>query len=170
MKMDNETMQQKSSLTYLAGLFVFAGVLITMENFSIIHGVSKHWPSLLLLLGMGLLLLFHRRRNLDPVLLWMGSFFMTLGVFFYYLNFTAWSQLSTLWPGFLGVAGISFLTVAGVKRSPLYAAFASAFLGLFVIMGLIFSVSVRLWPISFVVFGLSLLILEQLLQKQRRQE
>jgi len=165
-RFDNGDMQHKSPLTYLAGLFVFAGAVITLENFGILHGISGHWPILLALVGVGFILLFFQRQQLDPVLLWLGTFLAILSVFFYYLNLTAWSRLANQWPGFLGVAGVSFLSIAVAHRNPLYAALALVFLGLFVILGLVFSVSTRLWPLSFVVFGTSLLILDTLRQKR----
>lgn len=155
-------MQHKTTLTYLAGLFVFAGAVVTLENFDVLHGVTLHWPILLSLLGAGFVLLFFQRQRIDPVLLWLGTFLIALSIFFYYLNLTAWTRLANQWPGFLGVAGVSFLSIAVAQRNPLYAALALVFLGLFVILGLVFSVSTRLWPLSFVVFGLSLLILDTL--------
>jgi hypothetical protein len=155
-------MQHKTTLTYLAGLFVFTGAVVTLENFHVLHGVSRHWPILLSLLGTGFVLLFIQRQRIDPVLLWLGTFLIALSIFFYYLNMTAWTRLATQWPGFLGVAGLSFLAIAVAQRRPVYAALALVFLGLFVILGLVFSVSTRLWPLSFVVFGLSLLMLDTL--------
>lgn len=159
-------MQHKPTLTYLAGLFVFAGVIVTLENFHILRGISQHWPVLLALVGGGFILLYFQRQQGDLVLLWLGSFLIALSAFFYYLNLTAWSRLATQWPGFLGVVGVSFLSIAIAKRLPLYAALALVFLALFVILGLVFSVSTRLWPISFVVFGLSLLVLDAMHHKR----
>lgn len=160
-------MQQKATLTYLAGLFVFAGAVITLENFGVLRGVSLHWPILLSLLGAGFVMLFFQRQRNDPVLLWLGTFLLALSVFFYYLNLTAWSRLAKQWPGFLGVTGVSFLSIAIALRNPLYAALSLIFLGLFVILGLVFSVSTQLWPLSFVVFGLSLLALDMLRQQRQ---
>ena len=56
----------------------FAGAVVTMENFGVLRGVSMHWPLLLSLLGAGFVLLFFQRQQHDPVLLWLGTFFLAL--------------------------------------------------------------------------------------------
>lgn len=159
--------QPKRTLTSLAIVFIIIGTLITLENFSIIGGVSFHWPGLLLILGCGFILLFFQHEKIDPVLLWLGTFIMILGLFFYYLNFTSWASLATLWPVFLGIVGLSFFTVAFFTQKFILAYFGSAFIALFIIFFLIFGVSKQLWPMSLVVFGLSLLLLEYLYNKMK---
>jgi hypothetical protein len=155
-------MQKKRTQTVLAMLLIIGGSLITMENYSIVNGVTFHWPLLLLIFGVGFLLLFFERKRNDPVLIWLGSFQITLSFLFYYLNATSWKNLVSLWPVFLGIVGISFLAVAIFWRKMLYIYFAGSFLALFIIFTLVFSISSKLWPLSFVVFGLSLLIIDQI--------
>ncbi len=160
-------MQKKGTVIFLATLLIIGGTLITLENFSVISGVSFHWPVLLLIVGCGFVLLFFQRDKVDPVLLWLGSFLVILAIFFYYLNCTSWSKLSSLWPFFLGIVGLSFLSVGIFTRKLMFAYFASAFIALFIIFSLVFSVSTKFWPMSFVVFGISLLILEYLHKKMK---
>ena len=155
-------MGHKKTAVFIAPLLIFAGLMLTLENFQILHGVSCHWPVLLLILGCGFCLLFFQHQQKDVVMLWLGSFITFLGVFFYYLNFTTWADLSWLWPVFLGIVGMAFLAVGIAKRSSLYIYFAAVFILLFVILTLVFSVSTRLWPMSFVVFGAGLWMLEYL--------
>lgn len=62
-EIDNGAMQQKQTLSYWAGLFVFAGAVVTLENFGVLYGVSMHWPILPSLLGTGLVLLFFQRQK-----------------------------------------------------------------------------------------------------------
>jgi len=158
-------MRRKPTLIVLAIFLVIVGTLVTLENYSIIVGISFHWPILLLLFGAGFMLLFFERQMADPVLIWLGSFSSILSFFFYYLNLTSWSSLVSLWPIFLGVVGFSFLMVTIFTKKMLFAYFAGAFLGLFIIFTLVFSISSRLWPLSFVVFGISLLIIEYINKK-----
>jgi hypothetical protein len=160
-------MQRKRTVFFLATLLILAGALVTLENFAVIRGVSFHWPVLLLIVGCGFVLLFFQTEKVDLVLLWLGTFLVILAIFFYYLNWTSWSKLSSLWPFFLGIVGLSFLSVAIFIRKLLFAYFASAFIALFIIFSLVFSVSTKLWPMSFVVFGMSLLILESLHKKMK---
>ncbi len=158
-------MPRPRTAQFLAPLLILIGVLLTLENFQLIGAVSAHWPLLLLVLGVGFLMLFYQRQRSDTVLLWLGSFLMILALFCYYLTFTGWSQLSWLWPIFLGIVGLSFLALGIDTRKRVYLYFAGGFSALFVILMLVFSVSTRLWPMSFVIFGLSLLVLEYSLNK-----
>ena len=158
-------MQRKRTATVLAVFLIIAGSLITMENFAMIKGVTYHWPILLVIFGAGFIMLFFERDRNDPVLMWLGTFQIALSLLFYYLNATSWRNLASLWPVFLGAVGISFLAMAIVSRKMLFVYFAGSFLGLFIIFTLVFSISSKLWPLSFVVFGLSLIIIEQINSK-----
>ena len=155
-------MAQNRTAAFLAPLLIFVGLMVTLENFQVIHGVSRHWPVFLLILGAGFVMLFFQRQRQDSVLLWLGTFIACLAVFFYYLNFTAWSRLAWLWPVFLGIVGVSFLCVGLALRKGLYLYFSGAFVALFIVLTLVFSVSMRLWPMSLAVFGASLMVLESL--------
>jgi uncharacterized membrane protein HdeD (DUF308 family) len=156
-------MVRTSSLVFLSAILVVVGALLTLENLGLVDGVSRHWPAFLVVLGTGFLLLFYKRDGTDLPLLWLGSFICSLGVFFYFLNFTSWRSLGRLWPVFLGLVGLSFLALGVARRSRMYSAFAVAFIGLFLIFMLVFTVSLKLWPMSLVVFGASLLILDHLI-------
>jgi hypothetical protein len=154
------TMRQKRTLLFLSFIFMFVGTGLTLENFKLIAGFSVHWPAFLIISGAGLIMLFYHQNKIDDVLVWLGSFILLLGIFFYYLNLTAWNQLATLWPVFLGLVGISFLTIGLIKQNRLFTYFGITFIGLFLTFTLVFTVSKDLWPMSFVVFGACLLIIE----------
>ncbi len=157
---------ERKRTAYVPSIFlIITGIIITLENYHMITRVSHHWPFLLLIMGLGFILLFFNKNRSDGVLLWLGSFQFFLGLFFYYLNAASWKQLVTLWPVFLGIVGFSFLSVAVFTRRMIFGYFSSAFIALFIIFTLVFSISYRLWPLSFVVFGISLLINESLQRK-----
>lgn len=158
-------MPGKKTIFFLASLLVAVGVLVTLENLQVVSGVSQHWPVFLLIAGFGFVLLFFQEYKTDLVKLWLGSFILTLSIFFYYLNFTTWANLATLWPLFLGAVGLGFLCVGFFSRSRVYYYFAVSFIALFITLTLVFSISPRLWPLSFVVFGISLFILDYLKKK-----
>ena len=63
---------------------------------------------------------------------------------------------------FLGIVGLSFLSIGVLSRQRIYNYFAVSFIALFIVFTLVFSISYRLWPLSFVVFGISLFILDYL--------
>lgn len=158
----------KSSLFFLANILIVVGALLTLENLGIIHGAAIHWPIFLLMLGIGFITLFFQRLRNDEVLLWLGSCLLLLGAFAYYLNYTSWLQLETLWPFFLGIIGISFLIVGLVTRNTLLSYFAVVFISLFLILTLVFVISLKLWPMSLLVFGVCLLVLEHMYAKKER--
>jgi hypothetical protein len=158
-------MPGKRTVFFLASLLVSVGVLVTLENIKVIKGVSQHWPVFLLIAGCGFVLLFFQEYKTDLVKLWLGTFIFILGIFFYYLNFTTWANLARLWPLFLGAVGLSFLCIGIFSRSKMYNYFAISFITLFITLTLVFTISPRLWPLSFVVFGISLFILDHQLKK-----
>ncbi|MCJ7579713.1 MAG: hypothetical protein MUP98_04160, partial [Candidatus Aminicenantes bacterium] len=110
--------------------------------------------------GCGFVMLFFHGNKTDMVKLWLGTFVFILGIFFYYLNFAEWAGLSSLWPVFLGIVGLSFLSIGVISKTKIYNYFALSFIALFIIFTLVFSISFRLWPLSFVVFGISLFFLD----------
>lgn len=158
-------MQHTRTLLFLSVILMAVGAILTLENLGLVSGASRHWPMFLLILGSGFLLLYRSRQSGDAVLLWLGAFILFLGVFFYYLNFNSWRLLGRLWPVFLGLVGLSFLALAVDRRSRLFGVFAVAFIGLFLVFTLVFAISLKLWPISFLVFGAALMILEVIQRK-----
>ena len=153
-------MRNKPTLLFLAVIFIGVGFLLTLENLDLVDGLSVHWPLFVLIAGTGFVLLFYHRRKNDDFLVWLGSFMILLAVFFYYLNFTSWNQLSFLWPVFLGVVGFSFLAIGVIKKNRLFGYVGIVFVGLFIVFTMVFTVSKHLWPTSFIVFGICLLIIE----------
>ena len=153
-------MKNKKSVSVLAGLFIIAGMVLVLENFALLRGVSKFWPGLILITGSGFILLFFSRQRRDPALIWLGSFMALLSVFFLCLNNTAWDTLSYLWPVFLGVVGVSFLVTSIFVKGRTYAYLAVFFISVFLALYFVFTVSLKLWPLSLVLFGISLLIID----------
>lgn len=151
-------MPARPSLNLLAASFVAAGVILLLENLEIVSGISRLWPLLLLVVGVGFTMLFFQRHRSDIVLIWLGSFNLLVGVFFLYLNFTGWDRMATLWPMFLLIVAISFLVSSRYSQNrPIFASIAIVFGMLFASLYLVFGVSPSLWPFSLVAFGLSLL-------------
>jgi TRAP-type C4-dicarboxylate transport system permease small subunit len=151
-------MKQKKSLIFLSALLIITGIDLTLENFHIISGISRLWPILVLILGAGFLLLFFERGKRDPVLAWLGTFQTLIAVLFLYLNYATWTLMRSLWPFFLGITGVSFLSAYFTDRNSVYMYMAIALIMLFLAFYLVFSISLLLWPLSLVVFGISLLV------------
>ena len=150
-------MRQIQSVFVLAVVFIAAGAALTLENMGVVSGASKLWPGFVLILAAGFLILFFERRTDDLALLFLGTILSLLGVFFFYLNYTTWSKMSKLWPVFLGIAGAGFLTMYLKSRDRLFLFISVALIMLAGVFFLVFGVSLHLWPLSLVAFGISLL-------------
>ncbi len=144
----------------LAVILIITGIVVTLENFMFLNGISRHWPALLLVLGTGFTLLYFQKQKQDQVLIWLGTFILLLGLFFYYLNFSTWKSLSNEWPVFLLIIGISFIPVAASRKKMIYVLSSLSFITLFLIFFMVFKVSAKLWPLSFLFLGADLLIIE----------
>lgn len=153
-------MKKRSGTAFLAVILIITGIVVTLENFRFLNGISRHWPALLLIVGLGFTLLYFQRQRQDQVLIWLGTFIGLLGLFFYYLNFTTWKGLSHDWPVFLLIIGISFIPVAASRKKMIYVLSSLSFITLFLIFFMVFKVSAKLWPLSFLFLGADLLIIE----------
>lgn len=152
-------MRRIRSIFALAVVFIVAGTVLTLENIGAITGISKLWPAFVLILGIGFAILFFERKKNDLVVLWMGSTLCLGGIFFFYLNYTSWAQLAKLWPVFLGITGISFLVIYARGKARIFLFLALALIMLSALFYLVFGVSLMLWPLSLVAFGVSLLVI-----------
>ncbi len=163
-------MKTHTSLTTISVLFIIAGAVLTLENFNIVSGISSHWPLFILLVGTGFTLLYFQSKRGDVALVWLGTFLLQLGLFFYYLNFTSWTHMARLWPLFLGIVGVCFLVTTILTRNRIFLYISILFVALFGALWLVFSVSLRLWPLSLVVFGMSLLSINFFAKKEIPQQ
>lgn len=152
-----ESMKTRTSLTAMSALFIVTGAVLTLENFKIVSGISLHWPLIILITGLGFMLLYFQSERRDAALIWISTFLLQVGLFFYYLNFTSWADIARLWPVFLGIVGACFLVTTVATKNKVFLYISIFFVAVFGALWLVFSVSLKLWPLSMVVFGLSLL-------------
>ncbi|MFA5793958.1 MAG: hypothetical protein WC980_02640 [Candidatus Brocadiia bacterium] len=153
-------MKNKKSIIALAGLFIIAGLVLVLENYSLLSGISKFWPALILITGSGFVLLFFSRQRRDAALIWLGSFMILLSIFFLCLNNTSWTVLSYLWPVFLGIVGMSFFMTSVFAKGKVHIYMAISFITVFLVLYFVFTISYKLWPMSLVLFGISLLVID----------
>jgi hypothetical protein len=150
-------MRQVKTIFILAIVFISAGTVLTLENIHILSGASRVWPGFLLIVGAGFFMLFFERKGDDAVLLFLGTAMSLLGLFFFYLNYSTWTRMATLWPLFLGIAGTSFFSIYFCNRDRFFLFIALALIMLAALFLIVFGVSLHLWPLSLVAFGVSLL-------------
>lgn len=145
----------KGEFRILGILSIAVGVLLLMEQADILTGVHKLWPLFPAFVGTGLILLFFRRSRRDLLLLGMGVYLLVAAAVFFTCNFTSWSFLSQAWPLFvalLGLVSVLASAFAGKTRQVLWLSGLLLIIVAFVLF-LVFTVNLRLWPISLVLFG-----------------
>lgn len=151
-------MKRIRSILILAVVFILAGVVLSLENMKIISGVSRLWPVFPLIVGSGFCILFFERKTRDLVMFFLGSMLCQVAIFFFYLNYTSWAKLAMLWPVFLCIAGLSFMTIYISSRIRIFSILGISLILLAAVFYLVFGISHNLWPLSFVAFGGSLLV------------
>ncbi|MBS3090477.1 hypothetical protein J4433_01770 [Candidatus Pacearchaeota archaeon] len=153
----------RNEFVVLASSLVITGFLLLFESFGYLNGISRLWPVFSLIIGIGLAMLF--RNQGDTGLLWLGSLMIMLSLFFFYLNFTSWRRLAMLWPVFIAIFGLAFLFCYSINknRAVLIASIFTILLSIAFI--LIFSLSIKLWPISLIIAGIFMYIVSKCNQK-----
>lgn len=152
----------KSRYSVFASLCIIIGVLLILENYGYINGVYNLWPIFPFVFGTGLYLVYVDRGKKDAVALGMGVYLIQFSILAFYANYTSWSSMTHLWPFFVGFLGVSFLSVyLSTGKGIIFFHLSIFLIGLCVVFFLIFSVDYRLWPISLVLFGISILLIKE---------
>ena len=155
----NRAKAVRNEFIVLAFALVITGFLLLFESFGFLGGISRLWPIFSLIIGIGLIMLLKNQE--DAGLLWLGSLMIMLSLFFFYLNFTSWKQLARLWPVFIAIFGLAFLFcyLINKNRAILITSLFTILLSIAFI--LIFSLSIKLWPVSLIIAGIFLYIISK---------
>lgn len=146
----------------LAFVFVLSGFLLTLSNMGIMTGSWKLWPVFSLFLGVGGLIFFRKNGKADPLALAIGLFLIMISAFFFYLNFTGWAQMATLWPVFIFSAGTAILAGSLYSRKRRWFAMSGLlFVFMSVVFYMVFTLNGRLWPVSLILFGFWLVLVPE---------
>ncbi len=157
-----ESSIKKGRYNVLALLCIGIGVLLMLENYGYIKGVYNLWPIFPLILGIGLCMLYVDKGKTNPTILAMGVYIIQFSALAFYANYTTWKSMEFLWPFFVGFLGVAFLFVYFSTGKGMIFFHLGVFLaGLCVVFFLIFSIDYRLWPISLVLFGISILLIKE---------
>ncbi len=152
----------KSRYNVLALLCIVVGALLILENYGYINGMYHFWPVLTLILGVGLYLLYAEREGRNPTILAIGVYLIQFSALAFYANYTSWASMEYLWPFYIGFLGVSFLSVyVSTKRGTIFFHLGVFLVGLCIVFFMVFSVDYRLWPISLVLFGISILLIKE---------
>ena len=157
--MANTNNLEKTTYTRLAVLLITIGLLIAIEPYMKISIVNKLWPVLTVILGIGLIGIFVKRRTSGSLYLAFGEYLILFSGLALYCNFTSWKNMTRFWPFFIGFLGIVFLTLLffNTQRRVLL------FLGLLLVslsisFYFVFALDVRFWWTIFVLVGLNIFV------------
>ena len=128
------------------------------ETLGYFPGISKIWPIFLVLLGGGFIIIFMNKGKVEIPMMGIGVSLVLLSIFFFYLNYTNWSNLKILWPIFIGITGIAFGVSSLYTRLKVFKYISLGLVSLSVALLLIFSISYKFWPISITLLGISFLL------------
>jgi hypothetical protein len=144
----------------LAALSIIVGLLLLAENLGLIGNVTSLWPLAVTLSGVALIIAGRNRGIYGRGSVGVGVYLLQTSFLFLYLNFTSWSSIAHMWPAFIGFLGISiFVSGRGGVRSGLLLYLCAFLVILSLLFFLIFTVDPKLWPISIILFGISLAFL-----------
>jgi len=144
----------------LAALAIAIGLVLLAENFGLIGHVGQGWPLTVTLGGTALVVAGTGRGRYGHGLIGVGVYLLLTSGLFLYLNFTTWSLMADLWPLFIGFLGVAiYVSGTGWKRRGVLLYLSLSLVALSGLFFLIFSVEPKFWPVSLVLFGISLLFL-----------
>ncbi len=148
-----------SGYVILAIFSIISGLLLLGENYGLLPAVHKLWPLASGALGIGFLLLY-RRKKLESLLVGIGTYLICFSILALICNFTSWLILKDTWPLFISFLGISMLCIfIFAKRHILYFSIGSSLIMLSLVFFFVFSVDPLLWPLSLILFGISIILL-----------
>jgi hypothetical protein len=157
--MVTENKNQYKGFTILAIFTILSGVLLLGENYGVLPAVHNFWPLASGALGAGFLLLY-RSGKLESLLVGIGTYLICFSVLALICNYTSWRILKHAWPLFIGFLGISMLSIFFfARRQYLYLSLGSGLIMLALVFFFVFSVDPLLWPLSLIMFGISVLLL-----------
>jgi LiaF transmembrane domain len=157
-----ESTMRKGRYNVLAVLCIGIGALLILENYGYVKGIYHLWPIFPLILGIGLYMLYVDKGKRNPTILAMGVYIIQFSALAFYANYTTWASMEYLWPFYIGFLGVSFLSVyIGTGKGMIFFHLGVFLIGLCIVFFLVFSIDYRLWPISLVLFGISILLIKE---------
>jgi hypothetical protein len=153
----------KGEFRALGVLSAALGLLPLCENAGWIGSIHRLWPLLLTIVASALLLLSRAMRPREAVWIGVGTYLLGISMLFLVLNYTSWSALGRAWPVFIALAGLACWTAATSSRRLRLVLVASGTLFLFMagVFYMVFAVSAGFWPVSLVMFGVWVLLVNR---------
>lgn len=143
-------------------ILIVLGIAFLLAQFNVIRS-DQVWPLFILAPGVGFwaMYFYSKDRQSQAGLLIPGTITSLIGLLFFYLNFSDWSQMEFLWPVFPLIVGVAFYVFyfASGKNSKdrgiLVPATILTAVGILFLM--IARFSYKLWPIILIAVGILML-------------
>lgn len=156
--MANTNNPEKTTYTRFAVLLIAVGLLIALESYVKLSIISRLWPVLTVILGIGLIGIFVKRKKSGMIYLAAGEYLICFSGLALYCNFTSWQNMARLWPLFIGFLGIVFFTLFVLNRERRVLLFLGLLLiSLSAFFYFVFALDIRFWWTIFVLVGVSIL-------------
>jgi hypothetical protein len=121
--------------------------------------VYKLWPVIILILGIGLVGIFAKRKASGDIFLAAGEYLICFSGLAFYCNFTSWKNMSEIWPLFIAFLGIVFVTLFVLHSKKRFLLLLGLLhLSLSIFFFLVFSLTGQLWWTIFILVGVSILV------------
>ena len=155
------TMKDFENTTYrrLAIFLIMIGLLFAFDSLLRLSFIYKLWPVIILILGIGLVGIFVKRKASGDIFLAVGEYLICFSGLAFYCNFTSWRNMSEIWPLFIAFLGIVFVTLFILHSKKRFLLLLGLLhLSLSIFFFLIFSLTGQLWWTIFILVGLSILV------------
>ncbi len=150
-----------SSYGRLGFLLSVVGVLLAIDMLADLAFLYKLWPLLITMLGIGFIGIHVKRSRKEVVYVGVGVYLIGFSALALFCNLTSWATLSSLWPLFIGLMGMSLLFgyfIANHRSALLL--IGLLFISLSLVFFFVFSLNYRLWWTVFILSGVSFLVFD----------
>lgn len=151
-------------------LLICCTPILLLETFGVTKGIYKIWPIFPFVFGLGSVLVAIKTQNRFPLMAGIGSFLMLSSLFFFYLNFTSWTELATLWPVFIILIGLTFIISSLFNKQTIVRILGIGTSLLGISFAFIFTISYSFWPVAIALVGILILIINHYPHNLERKE
>ncbi len=174
---------QKRGNIFWAFVLIAIGLWMLAQNLKIpLPGVGAMWPALIVVAGLWSLGSFITGHDRNPDAVFFGVAATLLGLFFFVFTLQLrlplagwresgadWGDVARLWPGFVVIGGLAFLSKFIVDRNHDWGEFVIGLLALIIgVIAFPFTLGIwsgelgktllNLWPVLLIVVGLAALL------------
>ncbi|MBN2038313.1 MAG: hypothetical protein JW768_16350 [Chitinispirillaceae bacterium] len=151
-----------SSYGRLGILLAVIGILLAIDTMADLSFIYRLWPLLTAVLGIGFIGIYLRRSRREAVYIGAGVYLIGFSGLAIYCSLTSWSVLAGLWPAFIGLMGLSFISGYFFgRRRPSLLLSGFLFISIAILFYFVFGQNQHLWWTVFIFAGISFFIFDR---------